>query len=138
MKNRTKILLTIIGLAIVTTISSNTASARLIGRLDNFWIDGKNTHRTEYLTKERYSNYAVQLNWPSGRPGLVAKTMMVNSNGDWRGNYWGETYEGTRNTHPNFAKPSYIYALEFLRQYSWDGWTVISGTWSPDTNPGER
>lgn len=138
MKNRTKVLLAIIVLAIAASLSTNIVSARLIGELSNFWVDGQNTHRTEYLTKERHSNYVIQLNFPSGRPRLVTQTMLVNSNGDWRGNYWGLTYEGTRNTFPNFAQPSYIYATEFKRQYAWDGWTVISGTWSPDTRYGER
>lgn len=83
MKNRTKVLLAIIGLAIAASLSTNIISARSIGEFSIFWVDGQNTHRMEYLTKERHSNYVIQLNFPSGRPHLVTQTMLVNSNGDW-------------------------------------------------------
>ena len=36
MKNRTKVLLAIIGLAIAASLSTNIVSARLIGELNNF------------------------------------------------------------------------------------------------------
>lgn len=137
MKNRTKILLTVIGVAIATTITANIASARYVGAFD-LWVKGHETKRVGYLLKTKASRYVVNANYAdTSRPKINLRSMILNSEGEWRSHAWGLTYEGTRNLHHNFASANYYYALEFTRQHPWDGWAHISGTWSPDTLPGE-
>lgn len=140
MKSRTKILLFIFSALFIAIIFSKASmvSARDIGNFDNFWVDGYNTHRTSYLTKYKYGRYVVQADAPTGRSKINLRTMILNSNGDWRAPSWGLTYEGTRNLHVNSASAGYIYAIEITRQYDYDGYATVSGTWSPDTKDGEN
>lgn len=140
MKTRTKALLIIVVLLFVGGIflKSSIVSARSIGSFSNFWVEGYNTHRTSYLVKTKYGRYVVQADAPSGRSKINLRTMILNSNGDWRAPDWGLTYEGTRNLHVNSASANYKYAIEITRQYSYDGWTTVSGSWSPDTRDGEN
>lgn len=140
MKSRTKILMFIFTALVVAIIfgKSSIVSARSVGTFDNFWVDGYNTHRTAYLRKTKYSRYVVQADAPSGRSKINLRTMILNSNGDWRSTEWGLTYEGTRNLHVNTASAGYNYAIEITRQYSYDGYATVSGSWSPDTRDGEN
>ena len=140
MKSRTKILSFIFSALVLVVIfsKSSVVSARSIGSFSDFWVEGYNTHRTEYLSKTKYSRYVVQADAPSGRSKINLRTMILNSNGEWRSTEWGLTYEGTRNLHVNTASAGYKYAIEITRQYSYDGWTTVSGSWSPDTRDGEN
>lgn len=140
MKSRTKFLLFVfvaLLLAIIFLKTPTVSSTRDIGYLNSFRIEGHNTHRTEYLTKYKYGRYVVQADEPTGRTKINLRTMILNSNGDWRAPEWGLTYEGTRNLHSNWASEGYYYAIEVTRQYDYDGVAYVSGSWSPDTRDGE-
>lgn len=139
MKSRTKILLFILASLVMAIIffKPSVVSARNIANFSDFWVEGYNTHRTGYLGKTKYSRYVVQADAPTDRSKINLRTMILNSNGDWRSTEWGLTYEGTRNLHVNTASPGYIYAIEITRQYSYDGYATVSGSWSPDTRDGE-
>ena len=70
MKSRTKFLLFVfvaLLLAIIFLKTPTVSSARDIGYLNSFRIEGHNTHRTEYLTKYKYGRYVVQADEPTGQ-----------------------------------------------------------------------
>lgn len=137
MKNNkiTKILVTIISMLLFATILfSMKTNARYIGVFNNLCLRGHETKRQEYAVKSNASRYVINLEWPRYRNYRVnLRSMILNSNGDWRANNWGLTYEGTRNVHNNFATPNYYYALEFTRELPTDeNICDFYGSWSLD------
>ncbi|MGYP000847979105 len=122
-------------LFVITFMLVMNIKAREIVRLNSFQVYGhKNTHRTAYSIKTKVSPYVVNLEEARGRRNVVLETMILNSNGEWRNwdNRWGKTKEGERTENGNNASKGYKYALEFRREYFWDGDITINGTYSVD------
>ena len=102
MKSRTKFLLFVfvaLLLAIIFLKTPTVSSARDIGYLNSFRIEGHNTHSTEYLTKYKYGRYVVQADEPTGRTKINLRTMILNSKGALIAPERSLTIEETRSMH---------------------------------------
>ena len=132
MLNKKNQLIIVIICILLVVLLLGSADAKNLGMIDEFTIYGNKTRRTGFVIKEVDNRkYVVNMRiWEN--PKIVVKSMIVNYYGEWRSPYWGETYEGTRNTFDTNAKGGYQYALDLKRQYVWDEARDVDGSWSPD------
>lgn len=129
-KNLKILLYSLVFISTILTVSS--VKARNIGNVENFRVNGIKENYLSFLYKTKNdSNYVLNLDQGRGRKNFVVESHIYNANYEKRSDK-GKTYEGTRNTHSNWAKAGYRYTLGLKREYIWDKAESINGSWSPD------